>query len=468
MLDKPDMSAGTKKTSPPAPAAAPRDDGVLELDLLNVFSRMGATFKRYIWLMVCFAVAGFCVPLLMYQFEQKADTVSSVVTLDYTVNGEQVADLTAPDETALNLSQVSSAYVLTKALHMTALSKSITVQQLADNLTVERVPSEEQTYMNRFVVRLKNGFGNLTSEELKALLDNIIVAYNAYLNETYSAVGIPEDTLSGVEWDTLDLPVAAEKLSSAVQSLISYCDEKPDWFLRMRLAKDGITVNDLADMLQQISKNSIEPVNDRIVSESFSADAAATLTQFQYKLNKLKLQLEETENAIAANRAAAEGYEKDLLAVTLNESEGNVTVRSANAYYNALFIKRAALLEERSDILIQIADLNDRIKALTGNTADEQTLAETRAELEKAYSLYKQIYTMLQEHAAELADTDEARWLISYTASQGETTSFTAACGKKAAVGAVAGLFIAIVFWGCAALGHEVKRGRNAYMKEAV
>ena len=205
-----------------------QDDSI---DLGRVFLNMKRGKRVYAWVLVLCVMIGLCVPLLIYQFTKEPLTVSSLVTLNYSVPyvepeetettggttrntsrtgskglGEAtdrvpVTDLTAPDGTPLDLNQVTSSYVLQNALNGIELSKPITLKNLRDNIRVERILTEESRqqqevvsrmvrdknanaytqaqnlelkYENRFIVSLTNGFGEEDSRVKYMLKDNEI------------------------------------------------------------------------------------------------------------------------------------------------------------------------------------------------------------------------------------------------------------------------------------------------------
>ena len=201
------------------------------IDLGRVFLNMKRGKRIYAWVLVLCVMIGLCIPLLIYQFTKEPLTVSSLVTLNYSVpyvepeetettNGSSqnasrtgpkvlgeatdrvpVTDLTAPDGTTLDLNQVTSSYVMQNALNGIELSKPITLKNLRDNIRVERILTEasrqqqevvsrmvrdknanayteaqnlELKYENRFIVSLTNGFGEEDSRVKYMLKDNEI------------------------------------------------------------------------------------------------------------------------------------------------------------------------------------------------------------------------------------------------------------------------------------------------------
>lgn len=488
-------------------------DTATELDLVAVFKNMGKSFKIYVWLMVCLAAIGVCVPLVMHQFSRQAETVASVVSLDYMIGTldagtgrmsyRPVTDLTAPDGTQLDLDAITSSYVLQKALDVTELSVPVSVANLKSNMTIEKVLSEDSRrqqevvskmledknnaayqealdfklqYTNQFVISLKNGFGDedarklnyLDTSELKDILDNIITVYNRYLYDTYYAILMPDDEFSKIDLAKLDLLEGADKVSTAVRNLIKYFDDKPEKFLNSRSAKDGLSMKDMSEMVKLIKSTTVDYTYSYILTASLSEDAAQTAMKYNYQLRNLELQLDEINENINTTQSVIETYQNDELSIAMQEGQGTITAQSTTDYYNSLIIRKAELYEERSGVLIEMADLKDRIKALSADSSnDSEALESARMELENMYDVCLNAYNRVYEHAKEMSENDDAVTYVNYTASQGEAVSFLKSCGKKAGIGAAVGLFLGVVVWGCAALGQELGRGYDKREQEA-
>ena len=189
---------------------------------------------------------GISASLLLYQINKPMLKVSSVVTFDYdiiTADGKEyghVSDLTAPDGKPLDLDQITSSYVLQKAIDMTGLSKPVSVASLRRNIQIERNLTEDskrqmevaaqmvtdknnaaystvsnltQKYENKVVVSLTNGFTSgdddkekieLKDAEIPQLLNNILLVYNDYMVLTYANQKQPDDQFSVIDVEEMD------------------------------------------------------------------------------------------------------------------------------------------------------------------------------------------------------------------------------------------------------------------------
>ena len=141
----------------------------------------------------------------------------------------------------LDLTQITSSFVLQNAMDGMALSQPIQLDALRKNVVVERILSEDSRrqqevassmveaksvnayqqvqdlqlrYENTFIVSLSNGFSSgdddrnkveLKGFELRQLLDRILSAYNDYLVETYPYLKLPDDEISVIDTESYDL-----------------------------------------------------------------------------------------------------------------------------------------------------------------------------------------------------------------------------------------------------------------------
>ena len=139
----------------------PPDPADMEIDLFQVFANMGKSAFFYLWLMILFVAIGLFIPAASYFMTKPPLTVSSAVTLNYTVPDERnheepkpVTDLTAPDGEPLDLNQLTSSYVLQNALSGLELSVPISIENLRSNITIDRIPTERSNQQMELVSKM--------------------------------------------------------------------------------------------------------------------------------------------------------------------------------------------------------------------------------------------------------------------------------------------------------------------------
>ena len=324
-----------------------QDDSI---DLGRVFLNMKKGKRVYSWVLVLCLVIGLCVPLLVYQFTKEPLTVSSLVTLNYTIPNAAylrlaapsetiperipVTDLTAPDGTELDLNQVTSSYVLQNALSGLTLSKPVTLKNLRDNIRVEKILTEESRqqqevaskmvgdkntnaytqvqkielkYENKFIVSLTNGFGEedsrikyeLKDNEMRLVLDRILSAYNGYLVKTYSTLMLPNDEISVIDIAGLDFLDSLDLMRTAADNLYDYCDEQTEEIKAYRSWKTGRSLTDWMETLETIRESSVDYLYSYVYNASLVKDYATVITDYQYKLRNAETQLDIVNNNIS-------------------------------------------------------------------------------------------------------------------------------------------------------------------------
>lgn len=492
------------------------DSGEDTINLGNVFHNAKLKSRIFAWVLVLCMVVGLAAPLLLYQFNPPMLTASSVVMLKYdvaqekTVNGRKVIayspaeDLTAPDGSGeLDLNQITSAYVLQQALEGMELSQPVTLAMLRKNISIERVLTDESrraqelaskmvadknngaydqiqsvkmVYDNKFVVRLTNGFAPvgaaenakklvLEDGEVKLLLDRILSAYNDYLVLTYANVKLPDDELSVIDTENLDLLESLELLQTASDNLYDYCDQKSDTVKAYRSHKDGRSLDDWMKTIETGREISIDYLYSYVYNNSIVRNKDSMVTSYRYQLRNAQSQLDVVNDNIATVASILENYKNDEIFVSMQESDTAKSTRTTTDYYNELILQQAENYASAAKLETTIADLNDKITNLTADssktTAGEADLAAAEESLRQTIASCRAVYEGVKAHMEELITSPFYTTYAEHTEPQDKLQNFISANLKKMIIGAVAGAVIGCGLWFLAALAPEFKKGRK-------
>ena len=492
------------------------DAGETEIDLGQVFLNFKNRRRLFGWVLVLCVVVGLSVPLLMYQFSHPMLTVASVVSLDYDIlvpdpelepsdpnynNPEYmvlapVSDLTAPDGEPLDLGQVTSSYVLQSALNGMPLSQPITMGALQNNLKVTRILTEDSrrnrevlstllenkntsalteaqnltiTYQNRFIVSLTNGFGaeddrvkvELEEGELRQLLDRILTAYNTYMVNTYLDPRLPDDQLSIIDTENLDILESLDQLRDAEKNLYAYCEEKPDNVRAYRSGRTGKSLEDWMEDLDSVTQNNIDYLYSFVYANNVVLDQAAMLNNYRYQLRNAQSELDELNANIAATQEILDSYKNDDVFVSLQESDSSRSTRISTAYYNELTLLQADQFEQAATLKTTIEELNTKIQHLEANASSADQIETAKAELATAIAATQQAYQGIYSHMDEYFASAESAHFVSHSVAQGREDNFLVASAKKMIIGAVAGAVIACGLWFLAALAPEFRKKKD-------
>ena len=472
------------------------------IDLGNVFHNMKLKKRVFAWVLVLCIVAGLCAPLLLYQLRKPELTVSSVVVLRY--NAPNATYLSAPDGTRLDLNQITSSYVLQTAMDGMTLSKPITITSLRRNISIQTVLTEESrrtkealaglvevknadayrqlqgaemTYQNRFVVSLTNGFKedeearsviDLKDGELSLLLDRVLTAYNDYLVRTYADIILPDDAISIIDIQELDILDSLDQLRSGLDNLYNYCDEKTNTVKAYRSWKTGRSLTDWMETLQTFRSINVDYLYSMVSENAITRDKNTLLIGWKYLLREAQNELDEVNERIEKTKKLLASYKNDEVIVSMQESDAAKSTKASTQYYNDLILQQTKDYKRIAELKTTIADYTDRITRM--EEKDQTDVTETvETELARAIESAKSLYEQIGEHMEEVFESPLYKTYADHSAPQGKLQNFLAASAKKMIIGAVAGAVIACGLWFLAALMPEFSKGRKeeADRKEA-
>ena len=489
----------------------PEDDDS-EIDLGRVFHTMKKKFRIFGWVMILFLLVGVCVPLVMYQINRKPSSVTSVVTLRYYISNPQYQELLnrgaeidpektpkeipvnrliAPDETELDLSQITASSVLSDAISDLNLSQKLDLDQLRTNITITRVLTEESSrlretlvglanakdnsvynrlstaemeYQPRFIVTLSNGFGasdsrrkaELTDEELRIVLDRILSSYNLYLVETYADVKLPEDEISVIDVENLDILESMDLLETAVDDLRAYCDSKSDNVKSYRSWRTGRTLLDWIDTLDMLKSANVDYLEAFVYASSITKDKDAVKVSYMYQLRNLQNQLTKLEETIQATDESLKNYTNDKVFVSMQDSDSVRSTSAVTAYYNNLVLEQAENYEESTRLRIEIAEIQNKLSRLEAMSGTNDT-SEAEKELQYSVRLIQTTYEEITAHMEELIASPIFSTYAEHSNPQGKTVSFITASAKKMLIGGGVGLVLALGLWFLAGLAPEFR-----------
>jgi hypothetical protein len=345
-----------------------------------------------------------------------------------------------------------------------------------NNGAYDQIQSVKMVYDNKFVVRLTNGFAPvgaaenakklvLEDGEVKLLLDRILSAYNDYLVLTYANVKLPDDELSVIDTENLDLLESLELLQMASDNLYDYCDQKSDTVKAYRSHKDGRSLEDWMKTIRTGREISIDYLYSYVYNNSIVRNKDSMVTSYRYQLRNAQSQLDVVNGNIATVASILENYKNDEIFVSMQESDTAKSTRTTTDYYNELILQQAENYASAAKLETTIADLNDKIANLTADSskaaAGEADLAAAEESLQQTITSCRAVYEGVKAHMEELIASPFYTTYAEHTEPQDKLQNFISANLKKMIIGAVAGAVIGCGLWFLAALAPEFKKGRK-------
>lgn len=498
--------------------SAPEGEGGA-VDMRHVLHNARMKRRVYAWVLLLCLAAGISAALLAYQLTAKPLTVSSVVTLKYEIPNpildpeknpdydssllldEEIPqtvpteDLTAPDGDELDLNQVTSSYVLQTALNGLELSCPVSLAELRSNITIDKILTEdsrrqqevaasmieeksngaytqvqgiELTYDNQFVVSLTNGFGDedarvknyLTDGELKLVLDRILAAYNDYLVTTYADIKLPDDEISVIDTESLDILESLDLLRTAVRNLYDYCDGKSDAIKGYRSWRTGRSLNDLMENLERARNVNVDYLYSYVYTNSIVKDRKAMVTNYQYQLRNAQAELDVVNENIDTTQTILSNYKNDEIFVSMQESDTAKSTQTTTDYYNKLILQQAENYAKAAELETTITDLQDKIDSLNSNTelaSTEQASTELTSAINVCHTAYLQIKRQMEEIMSSAFYTTYA----DHSVAQGKTVGFIRGSMKLIIVGILGSLIVGFGLWFLSALAPELSTNRK-------
>ena len=476
------------------------DEDMIDLGRVLHNAKHGA--RVFSWVLVFCILVGVSAPLLLYQFQKPELTVTSVVSLRFELpeDLEDVEELQGllvdPEGKDLDLSVVTSSPVLQKAMEGLTLSKPVTLENIRNNMTVTRVLTEESSrtkealaglagvannveaynrlentemkYQNRFIVSLTNGFGDeedrvkydLRDEELRILLNRILDAYNDALVLSYADVRLPEDKISLIDTEEMDLPEILDSLSSALDSLQTYCENQPDTARAYRSWQTGLSLNEWLESISTVRSVNIEYLEAYIYSRGIMRDKDAVALTYRYRIRTLQSDLDKVNDNITTTDGLLKSYKNDEVYISMQESDSSRTTKMTTEYYNELVLQQQENYVQAATLRTELAETQNKLERLSSSTRRSE-IKDAEAEMNKAIEAVKNLYTGIREHMTELFASPIFTTYSEHSAPQGKLDNFLAASWKKMLIGGIVGAVIAFGCWFLAALAPELKHMKD-------
>ncbi len=478
-------------------------DGEGTIDLGRVLHNAKLGARVFSWVLILCILIGISAPLLLYQIQNPVLTVASVVSLRYEVEApEETKDieelqglLVDPKGEDLDLSVVTSSPVLQKAIEGLTLSKPVTLENIRNNMTVTRVLTEESSrtkealaglaeaknteayarleetemkYQNRFIVSLTNGFGDedshvkyeLRDEELRILLNRILDAYNDALVLAYADVRLPEDKISLIDTEEMDLPEILDSLSGVLDSLQTYCVNQPETARTYRSWQTGLSLNEWMEYIRTVRSVNIEYLEAYIYARGIMRDKEAVALTYRYRIRTLQSDLDKVNESISNTDTLLKNYKNNEVYISMQESESARTTKMTTEYYNELVLQQQENYAQAATLRTEIAETQNKLERLSSSTRKSE-IKDAEAELNNAMEAVKNLYTGIREHMTELFASPIFRTYSEHSAPQGKLDNFLVASWKKMLIGGIAGAVIAFGFWFLAALAPELRHKKD-------
>ena len=459
------------------------------ISIVNIFSYMKQRFHIFVYIILMTFIIGLLVPLLIYNFKDKNESAIAVLGLDYDGAEEGLA----PDGTSLDISYLKSSYIIQNALSNVKLSKNVSVALVQSNLTITGVLTDETKqnleileelkelksaeynklvqnielkYRAQYIITLKNGFkdGNskvtLPSDELAHLLTAITNSYAEYFNDTYQDNSLPNDYISAIDKDSLDLLDILDEIQVSLEYLEEYCNSRAKYISGFRTS-DGLSFEDLASTINTIKNSDIDYIYSYIYLNRISRYPSVQLTKYKYEKRQATLDLSEVNASITTLKNSIDNYKSDEIVISsVDNNNQPIKVKVNSNYYNELVFKLSLLNEEKTSLERKISRLDSKINMLEGAPVSEDKVEKAEEYVSSALENAGKIYNAVYNHSNELYSSNAYKNQYMHAITTTESDSIRSSL-KLFVIGAAAGLFIGLMAWGIDAVVLEFKNSKK-------
>lgn len=464
-----------------------------ELDLVRVFSNMGKKKRVYAWLVLFCMLVGLAVPLLRAELAERTESVSAVISFIY----PGAKDGLAPDRTPLDVNYVTSSYILQSAMARTHLSASIPVNALERNISIERLLTEETRqnlevvekviseankdyekvldvdykYDGKYIITLRNGFSvdpdartktYLDGSEMAALLNAIIDDYNLYFYDTYLGKELPENDLDSVANTDMDYIERLDAMVSLLNSLSRYCtDETRQEYLEYRSKTDGLSFKEINDVIRLVKTINVDYLYAYVFYNSVTKDKKTMTTKYEYQMKNAERDLGVINGNIKSVAELIAGYKNDSITMAGFDSSEVQMGHTVTDYYNELIMEQADNYSKKEELSEKIASYKDKVEGFTATYTSSSQREYVENELDALVNICRSLYELTERHAEEIIDSEsyKSSYMTFVEAQYFGESFFNASNIKKAVIGMVIGIVLAVAIWGLDALAEEFKRG---------
>jgi hypothetical protein len=298
------------------------------------------------------------------------------------------------------------------------------------------------------------------------LLERILDAWNHYLVKTYAEMKLPDDAVSAISIEELDIPESVDQIREALNAMYSYSEGQSDEVKAYRSYQTGYTLTDLMERMQLLLNTEVENLSAYVFSNGIAADRARVIDNYRYRLLMAQTELKEINENTAAIKKLLDNYKNDQILVASTSAEGDEaaqTVQTNTAYYNELLVQQVENEQLAAQKRQEVIEYESRISALN-NAENVVTQAEIDAvedELSALLSKSEDLVQQLRSHMSEIFSTDFYNTLADHSVAISDSKGFLSAASKKMIIGLALGLLIGLGLWFMGGLLPELTKGRD-------
>lgn len=210
--------------------------------------------------------------------------------------------------------------------------------------------------------------GNSAAE----LLNLILEKYKMSFFNTYGYNESVSDSVLSVDFSNYDYLIALDMYSSKLISLENYVDTlSSDDKAQFRSETTGYSFSDLTNSIKLIRTVDVDTITSYILNNGVISDKKMILSYYNFRLDNLKRQKQNTVERLNSTTTSIKDYQKDSIVIYDGSVANATSITETSEVYDNLIQEKIQLQDTVSLYESQITDYTDRINKI--NNASSST-----------------------------------------------------------------------------------------------
>ena len=423
------------------------DDEIDIIEILQILvdgKKIIAVFAALCILISCFA------SLAIGSMNKK---VSMIISINFT----GIEKGLNPDGSKFSAIDIISPDIIANALQNISLSDKIDVSKVRSGVSVkpivptnivdivkaQRERGNDYIYNpNQFEISLKNSV--IKEGNSSQVLDAIVDAYTAVVNEKYSNRTAIGNIVKKVNYDEYDYPEITMITRDQMSIIRSYLNEKISEAPYFKSSSTGMTFQDINKSLDVLDKVDLNRMNSLIMGYNVSKDINKLVTSYQYRIKTDELEKRKSEAEQKVVKEMLNSYKRPNNTLLISGSETQMqTSDDKESYYDTL-MQRATdagvrAVDKANDILYYTDEINalwqSKVPADTRKKAEE----DVKVMIKSIQTKMNNWIDIVEKASKDYYDVKYARNIVKISPVSADSD---VNLKKNITMGAMAGVFI--------------------------
>ena len=324
--------------------------------------------------------------LAAFLFKNGSGKTYAYASILFSFNG--AAKGNAPNGSPLDVSDLTSDEILNAALEASGLSGTYNAEQVRDNLSVTGVfPDNIVEQMTRYVSILDSNASkqapltdyhateftvvlyheldpNLSSNQLKTLLQNIMAAYRDHFART-NAMKLDPSTDMLARITDFDYPLQLQAISNSNARLSRYAQEMADLAPEFQVKGKGFA--DIVVRFRNLDSD-VDSVSAAVTMNAVSRDPARLKSRYEMDLAMLNSRLDIETEELSLLASLMNGYTREsAIYVVSSSSTLNKIESESTGIYDAIVRRHTEVTKELADTDRNVALTQAKLQYLSGD-----------------------------------------------------------------------------------------------------